>query len=124
MSVSLSAEQIMAYRAGAQQRARQRDQALAARLARAWRIARQCAQLLSEHFGATQVVAFGSLVRPGKFHAHSDIDLAVWGLNERLYYRAVSRLLDIDPTFSIDLVEVEFAAPCLRQTIEQEGVLL
>lgn len=114
----------MAYRTGAQQRAQRRDQALAARLARAWQVAQQGAQLLTEQFGATQVAVFGSLMRPEKFHAHSDIDLAVWGLNERLYYRAVSRLLDIDPEFSIDLIETELAAPRLRQAIEQEGVIL
>lgn len=124
MSLSLTPEQVTAYRAGAQRRARQRDQTLAARQARAWRVARQGAQLLVEQFGATRVAVFGSLLQPEKFHANSDVDLAVWGLDERVYYRAVSRLLDLDPEVSIDLVEMELAEPRLRQAIEQEGVIL
>jgi predicted nucleotidyltransferase len=124
MNLSLTPEQVTAYRAGARRCARQRDQALAARLARAWRVARQGAQLLVEQFGATRVAVFGSLLQPEKFHANSDVDLAVWGLDERVYYRAVSRLLDLDPEVSIDLVEIELAATRLRQAIEQEGVTL
>ena len=70
------------------------------------------------------MAVFGSLVRKGSFHRRSDVDLAVWGLDERMYYRAVSRLLDLDPAISVDLVEADSARPALRAAIKREGVPL
>jgi predicted nucleotidyltransferase len=70
------------------------------------------------------VTVFGSVLRPERFSERSDVDLAVWGLDERLYLKAVSALLDIDPGISVDLVEAEFARPALLAVIEEEGVAL
>lgn len=61
---------------------------------------------------------FGSLARDEPFTPHSDIDLAVWGLDERDYYRVVSRLLDLDPSISIDLLRVETLSDALIHAIE------
>ena len=95
-----------------------------ARRQRAWEVARRGAELLKERFGAAQVKAFGSLVRPTLFHERSDVDLAVWGLSERDYLRAVSALLDLDPGIEVDLVEAEFARLSLLAVIERDGVSL
>lgn len=92
-----------------------------ARRLRAWRLARKAAKILKTEFGVTKVAAFGSLLHPALFHSKSDVDLAVWGMDETKYYRAVSILLDIDPKISIDLVSVEDARPALRIVIEKEG---
>ncbi len=124
MPLNLTPEQMAGYRAGARRREQQRAQALAARRERAWDVARRGAQMLKEQFGAARVAVFGSVLRPEVFFERSDVDLAVWGLDERLYLRAVSRLLDLDPEISVDLVEVEFASPRLREAIEQEGEIL
>jgi predicted nucleotidyltransferase len=97
---------------------------LAGRHARAWDVARRGAQMLKDQFGAARVAVFGSVLRPEFFYERSDVDLAVWGLDERLYLRAVSRLLDLDPEISVDLVEMEFAPSRLREAIEQEGMIL
>lgn len=86
--------------------------------------ARRSAQLLKEQFGASRVVLFGSLLNYKKMSWISDIDLAVWGLPEKDYFQAVSRLLDIDPEFSIDLVEIQNAKPHILKVIEAEGVEL
>jgi len=84
-------------------------QELALRQQYGWKVARQGARLLKS-----------SLVLNGSFrlstdlkrmHQRSDIDLAVWELDEQHYFRAVTGLLDIDPTFSVDLVEAEHARP-------------
>ena len=80
--------------------------------------------MLKEQFGAAQVAVFGDLLYPDKFYERSDVNLAVWGLDERLYLKAVSRLLDIDPEISVNLVEAEFARPYLLALIEQEGAAL
>ena len=45
----------------------------------------------------------------------------MWGLDERLYLRALGRLLDLDPNFEFDLVEFEVAPPRLQASIQKEG---
>lgn len=124
MTLQITPEQMAGYREGYRRRKAQRAQLLAARHARAWQVALTGAAMLKERFGAARVVAFGSVLRPEKFHERSDVDLAVWGLDERLYLKAVSSLLDIDPEISVDLVEAEFARPALLEVIQAEGVTL
>ena len=92
-----------------------------ARRVRSWRLARKSAEILKTEFGATKVAVFGSLVHPSSFHSKSDVDLAVWGIGEGKYYRAVSVLLDIDPAISVDLICMEDARPALKKIIEDEG---
>ena len=77
--------------------------------------------MLKQNFGATRVVIFGSLLDRRLFHAHSDIDLAAWGISERDYLKAVGAVLDLDPEFSADLVRMEEAGASIRTTVEREG---
>jgi predicted nucleotidyltransferase len=84
-----------------------------------WEVARQCAKILKEQFGAQRVVLFGSMLDPERMTWHSDIDLAVWELPERDYFRAVATLLDVDPEFSIDLVEGQRVLPHILKGIAQ-----
>ncbi len=121
---TVSQAKLAQYRATAQARRRLAETQVAERLARATVVAQQAATFLRERYQVTQVAVFGSLVHPSLFHAHSDIDLAVWGLDERNYYRAVGELQAINPEFGIDLVRVEDASALLRQTIVQESVPL
>jgi len=123
-AAEITAEEMAIYRATARRRWERKKREADQRRERAWRVARWAARLLKERFGATKVVVFGSLTRDGLFHPHSDVDLAVWGIDERMYYRAVSRLLSLDPAISVDLVEAERARPALRAAIEREGVPL
>jgi predicted nucleotidyltransferase len=124
VTLEIPAEQMAVYRATARQRRQKKARELAARRQRAWEVAQQAAQILKEQFGAEQVAAFGSVLSDQRFHPHSDVDLAVWGLDEKVYYRAVSHLLDLDPTIPIDLIEFELAPPALQAIIKQEGVFL
>ncbi len=94
------------------------------RLLRARKVARSGAKLLKEEFGAKKVVLFGSTLRPPLFHVHSDVDLAVWGLDEKKYFRALSALLAIDPEIGVDLIEFDFATPRMQKTILNEGKIL
>jgi len=111
-----------AYRATARRRWSEEQQQLAQRHQQAWVLARRAAALLRERFGVNRVFVFGSLVRGDLFHAHSDVDLAVWGLDERKFCRAVGELLALDPQIKLDLVMLENAPVSLRGTIEQEGM--
>ena len=124
VSREISSEQMAVYRATARQRHQQKVRDLALRHQRAWVVAKQASQLLKEQFGAERVAVFGSVLSDRRFHQRSDVDLAVWGLDEKVYYRAVSRLLDLDTTISVDLIETELAPPALQAIIEREGVTL
>ncbi len=122
--LNITPEQMAVYRATAQRRHQEELQELALRQQCGWEVARQGARLLKEKFGAKRVVLFGSLLDLKRMHQRSDVDLAVWGLDERYYFRAVAGLLDIDPTFSVDLVEVEHARPHILEAINTTGVEL
>lgn len=120
----ISAAQMAMYRAAAQRRQQQQAHRLAQRRARAWQVAQQAVHILKEQFGARRVVVFGSVVSPGRFHQHSDVDLAVWGLAECTYYQAVGRLQSLNPDIAVDVVEMELAAPGLQAAVEHTGVPL
>jgi uncharacterized protein len=120
-AVSLTTKEIEAYRHSALQTKPKRQEAVQARQRRAWQIARKAARVLKKQFGAQKVMVFGSLVHPALFHRESDVDLVVWGLIGRDYFRAASVLLDIDPSISIDLVAFEDARPGLQEVVLKEG---
>lgn len=92
------------------------------RLERARLIAGRAAALLKNKFSVPRVVVFGSIATPELFHARSDIDLAVWGMDGSDYFRAVGVLQALDPEFSIDLVLFDEASPGLQKTILSEGI--
>jgi predicted nucleotidyltransferase len=72
-------------------------------------IAKMAAQILKTEFAVTRVVVFGSLLGD-MFHETSDIDLAVWRLPEKSYFKAIGRLLSLSE-FEFDLVEGQYASP-------------
>ena len=97
---------------------------LSERWQRAWKTARQAAQVLRHRFGATRIVVFGSLTHRDWFTPWSDIDLAAWDIPPDAFYRAVAVVTGLDPEFKVDLVVPEDCQPSLRRVIEQEGVAL
>ena len=119
----LSPGQLARYRAGNQKRLARRRQNQHQRQQQGWRIARQAAEHLKSQWGASKVVLFGSMLLTPAVHTRSDLDLAVWDLPETNYYRALGTLLDLDPDFSIDLVEIQHAKPAILKAI-QDGVEL
>ena len=85
-------------------------------------IAQTAAHILRQEFGASQVVVFGSVLDETRFHATSDLDLAVWGLPPASYIKALARLMTLSDC-SIDLVEAETASPPALAGIAQGLVL-
>jgi uncharacterized protein len=122
--MTISPEKMLQYRATAQARTRLAEKCLAERLVQAQMVAQQAATLLKEQYDVARVVVFGSMAHPQLFHDRSDIDLAVWGLDEHSYYRAVGELQALSPMFSIDLVRGEDISDALRRTIENESISL
>jgi len=94
-------------------------------LKEACRVAEKCARVLAEQYGVRKVYLFGSAAGHGTFHKHSDIDLAVEGLPEQQYLKALVALWDIiPPHISLDLVSLESARPEIAELILSEGILL
>ena len=119
-ALDLTREEWQAYRPGAKM---DQDQ-VRERWERAWSVARVAAEALRQQFGATRVVAFGSLARRDWFTPWSDIDLAAWGIPPGTFYRAVAVVTGISPEFKLDLVAPKDCQPSLRHVIEREGVAL
>jgi predicted nucleotidyltransferase len=76
---------------------------------------------LRRRFGVRRIVLFGSFAR-GEIHERSDLDLAVEGLSEKDYYRAVAACLSA--SVPVDLIRLEDAAESLRRLIDEEGQVL
>ena len=112
------------YKATANRRWKREQQQLSLSYSPKWALARKVAELLKEQFGAQRVVAFGSIIQKDIYHLNSDLDIAVWGIEEKKYFRAVAKLLELDPSQRVDLVRIEDARDSLWSVIEQEGVLL
>jgi predicted nucleotidyltransferase len=118
--MQISAAELDKYRKTARKNDVEKRLRLEERRQRGLIIAGKAAAILRQDFGVTRVKLIGSLIHPELFHSRSDIDLAVWDIKS--LYRAVSKLLDIDPDFQIDVIPVEDASPELVNVIESEGV--
>ena len=94
------------------------------RWSKAWELAKRAARLLSDSFGATRVVAFGSLAHRESFHRWSDVDLAAWGIPADQFYRAAGEVAEMDATIPVDLVDPECCPDRIRERIDEEGVVL
>ena len=124
MSEHIKSQENQSYRLAAQARTRKKVKSFAERKDRAWHLARRAATLLKEEYGVKRVVLIGSLASGKGFHQRSDIDLVVWGLDEKKYYQAVGRLQGLNPEFEVDLIEAENAPPNILIVIEREGISL
>jgi uncharacterized protein len=89
MSTTVAPEAMARYRRGALAREEAHRRETELRRAAAWDLAHRAARLLREEFGATRVVAFGSLAHGAWFEPRSDIDLAVEGIPVEAFWRAV-----------------------------------
>ena len=93
------------------------DEAL---LQRAWHTAHRVATMLYEDFAATQVAVFGSLAERESFSKWSDIDIAVWGIPNDKYFRAVGNAEEISGLFKVDLVDFENCKGLFRERIQSQ----
>lgn len=123
ISPSLTDERMQAYIRTAQQQKQQLAEQMVKRYQRGWEVAHEAAEILKREFGACRVVVFGSLLDQQRIHLQSDVDLAVWGLNPKYYFQAVARLQEIDPTFAVDLVEIDNSYFYIKSAIAQGSEL-
>jgi predicted nucleotidyltransferase len=86
-------------------------------------VAKEIAAALVRRYKAKKAVLFGSLAR-GELHARSDIDLAVWGIPDSVFYRAVAFATGFSKKWKIDIVDGDDCSETLSQVIQKEGVEL
>ena len=91
--------------------------------AEAYKLAREIAKGLVDVFRAKRVKLFGSLAR-GDYHPRSDMDLAVWGIPDSKFYRAVAFATGFSKEWKVDLVDADDCGVTLREVIEREGIEL
>lgn len=124
MTTTITPEAMARYRRAALAREGAHQQETERRRQVAWSVARRAAQLLKEEFGATRVVAYGSLAHGAWFEPRSDVDLAVEGIPPEAFWRAWCALDELKPTVDIDLVALESAPERLCDEIAAHGVAL
>jgi predicted nucleotidyltransferase len=117
----ITPEQLDTYRAALRERDAAERRELERRRERAWDTARHAADLLRAHFGASKILAFGSLAHGYWFTQTSDIDMAAWGIKSKEYFLAVAKVQDVSPEIKIDLVRMEDCTPELRESILKDG---
>lgn len=121
-TVDLSPHQLDQYRHTAARRQKIRAAKVKPRREKAWKLARQAAQVLREQYHATRVVVFGSLLHESRFTEWSDVDVAAWGIAPDQTFRAIGAVMDLDSSFEINLVDVNTCTPSLLKALEEEAV--
>jgi len=120
----LNAQEIEKYRYFLRARIEKEEQSLKDRFDRAWEIARIAANMLYQDFCAQKVIVFGSLTDIGRFTKWSDIDIAVLGVPDQLFYKALGRIISLSSEFKVDLLDIEDCREDLKVAIEKEGISL
>ncbi|SHN75742.1 Nucleotidyltransferase domain-containing protein [Desulfitobacterium chlororespirans DSM 11544] len=114
---------ISRYVLGHKERVKKEDQNREKFLDEAMDKAKQIAEELPRVFPDVEVYLFGSLTTEF-YELTSDIDLAIKGLREEDYFKALKIAEKIAAPISVDLVQVEYAQETLQKNIEREGVKL
>ena len=113
-------EQVEKYKYGWIKRKKEKEAALKLKHQLALKKAGEIAQVLKDKYGIRNVVLFGSTVN-GRFWEHSDLDIAVYGMDERQYLDIVWELSEIALPFKVDLIPTEKASARLLRNIEEKG---
>ncbi len=124
MAADLTVQELEVYRTATrlreQAQSEQISEQIDVRFERAWTVARQAASLLKEKYGIDKVWLFGSLLTRRRFHRQSDIDLAVWTLDDDSWLGAIGDLQELDSEFRIEVVELIRATASIRRELEDE----
>jgi len=85
---------------------------------------RKLAEELKSRFEIRRVVLFGSLAHAAWFVSDSDVDLAVEGLSDDVFWDAWRLAEEMISDRTVDLIELEKVSPSLREAVERYGVEL
>ncbi len=79
--------------------------------------------ILIRKYHVRKIILIGSLTDKQRFGFHSDIDLCVEGLPDKLYFMAVGELLLEADEFNIDIIPLENATPKMKERVEKGRLL-
>ena len=119
-AAEIGPEDMARYRETRRLREEKRALSLVARLGRARSLADEAARLLRQRYGASRVVAYGSLARGG-FSELSDVDLCAWGIASEYWCKAPGDVYDLDREIDLNLVLAQDASQALMAEIEKDG---
>ncbi|MFH0924510.1 MAG: nucleotidyltransferase domain-containing protein [bacterium] len=77
--------------------------------------------ILIKH-GAKKIILFGSFVEK-KLHMESDLDIAEYGVPDRLFFKVYDELCDISKDIRIDLTDINETKGYFRERILQGKVI-
>ena len=86
--------------------------------------AKKAAEILKVKYKAEKVVLFGSVLDKDRFYMRSDVDLAVFGLKDELFYKAYAEVMNILSGFEVDLLDYKECRESFKKEIKERGVEL
>lgn len=89
---------------------------------KAVQMAKLASEMLKKKFHAKKVLLFGSVLYKEYFGMHSDIDLAVSGIPDESFYKAVGETLTLVSPFEVDIVDIDDCRESIKKVILNEGV--
>ena len=87
----------------------------------AWKDTKKISKILKEKYKAEKVIIFGSLLDKNRFHKRSDIDIAVKGIDDGLFYEAYGEIIGKHTDFKVDLIDLKDCKNSLLEVIKEEG---
>lgn len=93
------------------------------RFSRAQAVLKRIIRILAGKYGVNKVILIGSLADKQRFGFHSDIDLCVKGLPDKLYFSAVGELLLAAGEFDVDIIPCEGATAEMMERIKKGRVV-
>lgn len=94
------------------------------RYEKALNLAKEISEILYKKYKAKKVILVGSLKDKELFTKWSDIDLAVAGISNKDYFKALSEVLSLSVDFKIDIIDLDSCKEEIRNRLEGEGILL
>ncbi len=86
------------------------------------KVARRIAEFIAKKYKVKKIILFGSLVKE-KFREHSDIDLAIEGLEKGKYFKVLSEIENFT-NILVDIKPFEDCSDLLKEQIQREGEIL
>jgi uncharacterized protein len=84
---------------------------------------KKAVDVLVKKYNVRRIMLIGSLLDKERFGFHSDIDLCIEGLSDKLYFKAVGELLLTSDEFEIDIIPFENLPPEMRELIKRGEVI-
>ena len=86
---------------------------------------KKCASILRKNYNVKKIYLFGSSSRESIIDEHSDIDIAVIGLDNKKYFEALNLLYEIVPKgVNVDLITLKSIDEEFKKDILKKGIVI